>query len=138
MSHNWLHTLDCKVSNKSKNKTRGQWCAQGKPPVNFPEFKYDTEAIQQVPDWAAFVEQCRKEAEKASKAVQHSKYASMTQKLCQSSANICICCMCILPCLCKYVQTLLHQDLAVWTILTIPIGLVVVIVATELMACWRS
>lgn len=51
---------------------------QGKPPVNFPEFKYDTEAIQQVPDWAAFVEQCRKEAEKASKAVQHSKYTGVT------------------------------------------------------------
>ncbi len=95
------------------------------------------------------VEQCRKEAEQASKALQHSKYASMTQKLCQSSAHICIhihllLCVCvyILPWLCKFVQaanrTLSLQDLASWSIRTISTGLVVVIVATELTAWWRS
>ncbi|KAL0043898.1 hypothetical protein WJX82_003272 [Trebouxia sp. C0006] len=50
----------------------------GKPPVNFPECKYDTESIQQAPHWAAFVEQCQKEAEKASKALQHSKYTGVS------------------------------------------------------------
>jgi len=51
-------------------------------------------------------------------------------------------CVYILPWLCKFVQaanrTLSLQDLASWSIRTISTGLVVVIVATELTAWWRS